>query len=139
MAQQSLSPPFTLTTIPTQVNFDLIQLIISQYTYNSLGWALYEAGSLNFTIPLGTTNDFRLIIPSLYRAFPGDQLQAEIVGLTYPSITLSSASGLTFEFAPYMYWNVVQNGTSQNAFVLLLEIEVVVDVCFYFIHFSISD
>jgi len=130
LAKPSLVPPFASNTLPSQVNFDLVQLIISQYTYNSLGWALYEAGSLNFTIPLGTTNDFRLIIPSLYRAFPDDQLKADIVGLTWPSITLSSASGLTFEFAPYMYWNVVQNGTLQNAFVLLLQIEAVVDLSF---------
>lgn len=125
------SPPFTVQSIPQQVNTDTIQVVISEFTFQSLCWALYEAGSLNITVPLGTTNDWRLLLPSLYRAYPDVDVEASIVFYVYPMISINS-TGLTLQAVPYMYWNVMNNGTLTNAFTLLIQMTASIDVSLHF-------
>ena len=102
-------------------------MVISEFTFQSLCWALYEAGSLNITIPFKTTNDWRLLLPALYRAYPDDDVYANIVFNVYPSITINS-TGVTLQAVPYMYWDVMSNGTLTNAFTLLIQMSATIDV-----------
>lgn len=115
-------PPFVLTDLPSQVTNQTFQAVLSQYTVETLGWALWDAGSLNVTIPFGTTNDFRLLIPDLYRTFPDAPLEVTLACLAYPIVEFSASDGIEVNVAPYMYWNVLQsNGTEANAFTLIVE------------------
>lgn len=124
------TPPFPLQFIPNQVNTEQAQVVISEFTFNSLGWALYESGALNITIPFGTTNDWRLLLPAFYRAFPDDNVTVSIVSQIYPAFNINS-TGITLNIAPYMYWYAEDpvNGNRSLAFTLLLEIEGSVEVC----------
>jgi|ERR1712137_72114 len=126
----SAVPPYASPNIPSRVNSEQGQVIISEYTLNTLGWALYEAGSLNITIPFGTTNDWRVLLPAFYRAYPDSNVTVSLVFNVYPVFTVNE-TGILLQMAPYMYWNaILSNGTSVNAFVLLLEIAASVDLTF---------
>jgi len=126
---ENASPPFAVQSIPSLVNSETAQVIISEFTFQTLGWALYEAGSLNVTIPFGTTSDWRLLLPALYRAYPKEDVEINLVFNVYPSFTLNS-TGLTFSAVPYMNWNIVSNGTVTNAFTLLVQLSANIDLYF---------
>ena len=121
------TPPFNLDSLPTRVSNETFQIVISEYTFQSLGWALFEAGSLNVTTPFGTTQDWRLLLPSLYRSYPDDDIEVNFVSHIYPGFFLNS-TGLTFVASPVMNWNVITTNGTQNAFSLLVEMEATVDV-----------
>ena len=123
----SLTPPFIPPTLPTKISNETFQLVISEYTFQSLGWALFEAGSLNITVPFGTTNDWRILLPSLYRSYPDDNIEVNFVSHIYPGFFLNS-TGLTFAAAPVMVWNAITENGTETAFSLLIELEAQVDV-----------
>jgi len=127
--QPEAVPPFDVDKIPNRINYDMAQVIISEYTFNTLGWALFEAGSLNATVPLGTTNEWRLLIPSLYRAYPDAPVEMDVASLIYPVFSLNR-TGLLLRMAPYTYWNVMVNDTKVHAFTILIELSVSVELFF---------
>jgi len=89
--------------IPDIPSLTDIQVMLSDYTLNSLSCAVYTGGLLNIVLNSTTapkdfpiqfnTSVFSLILPQLYNAYPNDAFEIGIVA-TQPISTAITPSGM---------------------------------------------
>ena len=106
-ANASTRAPFPLAALPPGPEADCatssLQLALSQFSLESLGWAMWSAGALQslvphtilppaFPIQLNTT-DVALLAPGLSKAFPNEWMQLELALLAPPTANVSAGGG----------------------------------------------
>eukprot|EP01102_Stenamoeba_stenopodia_P004243 TRINITY_DN1454_c0_g1_i1.p1 TRINITY_DN1454_c0_g1~~TRINITY_DN1454_c0_g1_i1.p1 ORF type:complete len:510 (+),score=136.03 TRINITY_DN1454_c0_g1_i1:67-1596(+) len=130
----SAQPPFEPSvTLPYIFNSQDIQVFLSDYTINSIGWALFEEGKLNYTIKPSdlpaadqkylNTSEYKLLLSRLYRDFPNMEINLKVECETWPDIKISGSDGISFYLPVPIAWEVVQpNGTLAEAFVIGVDV-----------------
>jgi len=111
--------PTPLPDAPNKQN--MLQLVVGRCSFDSIGWTLYTAGSLNTilndqNLPNGlkfnlTTNYFEFIIPALYKKYPNRRMQMEVFASKAP-ITKISKNG--FDISSVVNFNVSVLPTTNN-------------------------
>ncbi|KAL6073261.1 hypothetical protein QOT17_004919 [Balamuthia mandrillaris] len=95
---QDKTAPFPPRPIPNTLNNAMIQIIVNDFVFDSLAYALFETGMLSFNLtnadlpswlPIKfNTNIFKSIIPSIYKAFPDDEFFFNLAIIAPPDVTI---------------------------------------------------
>lgn len=110
-ANASTRAPFPLPVLPPGPFADcatsFTQLALSQFSLESLGWAMWSVGALQSLVPHTilppsfpiqlNTSDVALLAPGLAKAFPNQWMQLDLGLAAAPTANMSSEGGLALE------------------------------------------
>lgn len=122
---QNLSP-FSMPSMPVSLSpLTMAEIFISDFMFNTALYTLYTEGLLNFAVSqsqlppsmqyLLNTNEWKLAVPALYRAFPNSPMQLVFSPDASPFVNFSASEAASATLPGFMTVNIVGNGT---AFVL---------------------